>query len=111
MANSTPKLALKATTLDGESPVHAHGWSLPTQAADGSWTPGRWSAVKGLVRYRGNGLHVCSAAQLGYWYGHLRGREMVTWVCEYDGHTHTGKNGFAARRVRLLRPWNGSEVV
>lgn len=108
---TTTKLALKATTLDGSSPVHAHGWSLPTQNADGTWTPGKWSAVKGPVRYRGNGLHICGVDQLAYWYGHLRGRVMTTWVCEYDGQVSIGCHGFAARRVRLLRPWDGREEV
>lgn len=107
---NTAKLALKATTLDGASPVHAISWDLPTQNADGSWKPGAWSAVKGLVRYRANGLHICAPDQVAYWYGHLRGKKMVTWVCEYDGHTHAGPNGFAARRVRLLRPWNGEAL-
>ena len=91
--------------------MHAFGWDLPTQLADGSWKPGKWSAVKGLVRYRGNGLHVCGVDQVGYWYGHLKSRPMTTWVCEYDGHVSIGPHGFAARRVRLLRPWDGREEV
>ena len=106
----TAKMALKATTLDGGSPVHAHGWDLPTQGVDGTWTAGKWSRVAGLVRYRGNGLHICQVDQLAYWYGHLRGRKMVTWVCEYTGHTDIGAHGFAARRVRLLRPWTGETL-
>lgn len=110
-ATATIKTAIKATLLDAQSPVHAHAWDLPKQNADGSWTPGRWSAVKGLVRYRANGLHVCAVEQLAYWQSHLRGREMVAWVCEYDGHVSRGKNGVAARRVRLLRPWDGVESV
>ena len=112
MTTATTKLALKATlTGSAQSPVHAHEWSLPTQNADGSWTPGRWSAVKGKIQYRRNGLHVCGVDQLPYWYGHLRGRSMVTWVCEYDGNTSIGPHGFAARRVRLLRPWDGREEI
>ena len=55
MTTATTKLALKATlTGSAQSPVHAHEWSLPTQNSDGSWTPGRWSAVKGKIQYRRN---------------------------------------------------------
>lgn len=109
---TTPtKLALKATTLAGASPVHPVGWDLPQKNFDGSWTPGRWQSVKGLVRYRANGLHVCGVDQLGYWQTHLKGKTLVVWVCEYDGHTSIGPHGFAARRVRLLRPWDGREEI
>lgn len=108
---NTAKLALKATTPAGASPVHAKtAWDLPTQNADGSWTPGRWTAVKGAVQYRGNGLHICGVDQIAYWTKHLRGKVLVTWVCEYDGNVSIGAHGFAARRVRLLRPWTGEEV-
>jgi hypothetical protein len=84
---------------------------MPERALDGSWTPGRWQSVKGLVRYRANGLHVCGVDQLGYWQNHLKGKTLVVWVCEYDGHVDLGPHGFAARRVRLLRPWDGREEV
>lgn len=110
---AAPKLAFKATLAGAAvSPVHkSFGWDLPTQNADGTWTPGKWASVKGLVRYRRNGLHVCAAKQLAFWFGHLKGREMQTWICEYDGHTNAGRWGFAARRVRLLRPWDGVEAI
>lgn len=108
----TAKLALKATiTGTAQSPVHAHKWSLPTQNADGTWTPGKWSHIKGAVQYRKNGFHVAGCDQIAYWQNHIRGKSMVVWVCEYDGNVSIGPHGFAARRVRLLRPWDGREEV
>lgn len=116
---TTPKLAIKATLVGAPvSPSHTEfSWDLPTQNADGSWTPGAWASVKGLVRYRKNGLHICSSKQFAYWNTHFRSKAMIAWVCEYDGHTNDvyegrkSRNGFAARRVRLLRPWDGAEVI
>ena len=67
--------ALRGTT----SPVHGFEWSLPTQAADGSWIPGRWAAVKGKVQYRANGLHVCSDLELPYWVGHIKASDLTVW--------------------------------
>ena len=94
----TAKLALKGTIYGSTtSPVHAHEWDLPTQQADGSWAPGKWSDV-------------AMPAQIAYWQGHLKGKRMIVWVCEYDGNTSIGMHGFAARRVRLLRPWMGEAL-
>lgn len=110
-SNPSPKLALKALTLDAASPVHAFDWSLPTQNADGSWTPGKWASVKGAVEYRKNGLHLAGCDQIAWWQNHLRAhKNLVCWVVEYDGNTSIGCHGFAARRARILRPWNGEEV-
>ena len=107
----TAKLALKGTIYGSTtSPVHAHEWDLPTQQADGSWAPGKWSAVKGTIEYRKRGLHVAMPDQIAYWQGHLKGKRMIVWVCEYDGNTSIGMHGFAARRVRLLRPWMGEAL-
>lgn len=108
----TMRLALKALLQTG-SPVHAHSWDLPTQGVDGGWTPGRWSRVEGRVEYRRNGLHVCGSAQLPYWRGHLgaKGSNARVWVCEYRGAVSAGPNGFAAREVRLVRPWDGVEEI
>lgn len=112
MTAAAPKLALKALTLDGASPVHALDWTLPTQNADGTWTPGAWvSCRKGKVEYRRNGIHLAGCDQIGWWQKHLRGRTLVTWVVEYDGQTSIGCHGFAARRARLVRPWDGREEV
>jgi hypothetical protein len=105
-------LALKALT-GTTSPVHsAQEWSLPTQNADGTWTPGAWvSARKGeKVQYRRNGIHVCGVDQLPYWQGHIRGKTMQVWICEISGSVSVGPHGLAARKVRLLRPWRGEEI-
>ena len=108
---AAPRYALKALTVDGDSPCHAHEWSLPTQTADGTWTPGRWSSVDGVVEYRRNGLHLATVSQIGWWVKHLRGRVLVTWVVEYEGAVSRGAHGFAARRARLVRPWDGVETL
>lgn len=114
--NRPARLALKALTLAASSPIHGDlAWSLPTQGADGSWTPGAWQAVKGAVEYRANGLHVCGCDQVAYWKQLVRrvrpGLRTKVWVVEYDGRTSIGAHGFAARRVRLVRPWDGREEV
>lgn len=103
-------LAIKAL-VGTTSPVHAHEWSLPTSNADGSWKPGAWSkAPAGKIQYRGNGLHVCGTDQLAYWQGHIKGKKMQVYVCEYRGGVDQGMHGFAAREVRLLRPWMGETI-
>ena len=33
-------------------------WSLPTQKKDGSWKPGKWHYVEGIVKVCSNGLHL-----------------------------------------------------
>lgn len=106
-------IALKGLT-GNTSPVHsATEWSLPTEQADGSWKPGAWVAARAgqKIEYRRNGIHVCGCDQLPYWRGHLKGREMDVYVCEFRGAVSIGPHGFAAREVRLLRPWDGVEEV
>ena len=105
-------LAIKAL-CGTNSPVHSETeWTLPTENADGTWTAGAWSRCPaGKVQYRKNGLHVCGVDQLPYWQGHLKGRTMQTFVCEFRGGVSIGPHGFAAREVRLLRPWDGREEV
>jgi hypothetical protein len=36
---------------------------------------------------------------------------MQVYVCEFRGAVSIGPHGFAAREVRLLRPWDGVEEV
>ena len=113
MSGMPTGLALKAL-VGTTSPVHSGTeWTLPTQQADGSWLPGAWvSARKGQkVQYRKNGIHVAGCDQIPYWTGHLRGKTMQTYVCEYRGAVSIGAHGWAAREVRLLRPWDGREEV
>ena len=108
--------ALKALTISGRSPIHGDTqWDLPTQGADGSWTPGAWQSVKGTIEYRANGLHVCGCDQVAYWRAlcsRVRPRVRTrVWIVECEGQTAIGAHGFAARRVRLVRPWDGREEV
>jgi hypothetical protein len=109
-------LALKALTTSGRSPLHGDlAWDLPVREADGSWTPGAWQRVSGRIEYRANGLHVCGCDQLKYWRAlcaRLRpGMRTRVWVVEVEGQVSIGAHGFAARRVRLVRPWDGREEV
>ena len=109
MPTGTAIKALTGTT----SPVHSGTeWSLPTENADGTYTPGAWvSARKGeKVQYRKNGIHVAGCDQIAWWQGHLKGKKMQAYVCEYRGAVSIGPHGFAAREVRLLRPWRGEEI-
>ena len=105
------KLALKALTLSGRSPLHGDlQWSLPVDGA-----PGAWAAVKGAVEYRKSGLHVCGCDQVAYWKQLVRrlrpGLRVRVYVVEYDGQTAIGAHGFAVRRARVLRAWDGREEV
>ena len=108
-------LALKALSSGNRSPIHGDVvWDLPTQRANGSWEPGAWQSVKGPIEYRANGLHVCGSLQVKYWRGlckRLGKGRMRVWVVECEGQTAIGAHGFAARRVRLVRPWDGREEV
>jgi hypothetical protein len=105
----TPRLALKATVGE-DSPVHGCSWVLPTKLDDGTWKPGAWNRVAGVIEYRRRGLHVCGPEQVTFWKNHLKGRKMKVWVCEYRGQVSVGLHGWAAREVRLLRPWRGEAL-
>lgn len=110
------KLALKALTIAGRSPIHGDvSWSFPTRNADGTWEPGAWQTVAGEIEYRANGLHVCGCDQVAYWKQLVRrvrpGVRTQVWVVEYAGQVSIGAHGFAARRVRLVRPWDRREEV
>lgn len=106
MAHGT---AIKALTLAGSSPVHAFEWTLPTQQADGSWTPGKWHRAEGEIGYRKGGFHVCPPSQLAYWTHHARGQQLRAYVVEYRGETSQGLHGLAARECRIVRPYAGEE--
>ena len=110
------RYALKATTINGVSPIHGSTeYPLPVENADGTWTPGAWVAVKGEVEYRANGIHCCMPEQLPYWSQLVRrirpGMRTRTGVVEYAGDVDLGAHGFAARRVRLVRPWRKGETL
>ena len=54
-------------------------------------------------------------SQLPYWANLIRrvrpGLRTRVWVVEYRGQTSIGANGFAAREVRLLRPYVKGETL
>ena len=83
-------------TASGHAPIHGTTeYSLPTQAADGTWTPGAWHRVEaGAVEYRAHGVHVCMPAQLGYWAQLIKrvrpGLRTKVWVVEYRGQVSIG---------------------
>jgi hypothetical protein len=109
-AQSKPRKAIKAL-IRAHSPVHAMEWTMPTQTPAGRWIPGPWHRVSGQIRYRQNGLHVCGTDDLAFWRNHLRGKRMSVWICEYRGQISMGAHGWAAREVRLLRPWDGKSAL
>ena len=114
---ATTRYALKATTVTGYAPIHGDTrYDLPTQGADGTWTPGAWHRVEaGAVEYRAHGVHVCMPSQLRYWAELIRrvrpGLRTRVWVVEYRGQTSIGANGFAVRECRLVRPYVKGETL
>jgi hypothetical protein len=110
-------LAIKALTTTGHAPIHGDAaYSLPTQNADGSWTPGEWHRVgPGAIEYRAHGVHVCQPAQFRYWASLLRrvrpGLRTRVWVVECRGQSSIGANGTAHREVRILRPFVKGETL
>ena len=113
----TARYAIKATTTTGYAPIHGDTrYDLPTRNDDGSWTPGAWHRVEvGAVEYRARGVHVCQPSQLRYWAELIRrvrpGLRTRVWVVEYRGQVSIGANGFAAREVRLVRPYVKGETL
>lgn len=116
-ATPAARLALKATTSTGYAPIHGDTrYDLPTRNADGSWTAGEWHRVEvGSVEYRSHGIHCAMPSQLPYWSNLIRrvrpGLRVRVWVVEYRGQVSIGANGFAAREVRLLRPYVKGETL
>ena len=116
-ATPAARLALKATTSTGYAPIHGDTrYDLPTRNADGSWTAGEWHRVEvGSVEYRSHGIHCAMPSQLPYWSQLIRrvrpGLRTRVWVVEYRGQVSIGANGFAAREVRLLRPYVKGETL
>lgn len=102
--------AIKALA-DAKSPVHSFVWDLPVQMPDGSWKPGAWHRQAGEIEYRKRGLHVCSSRQVPFWTKHLRRHRLTAWVVEVGGPMDRGPNGWAVRRARLVRPWQGERVT
>ena len=77
-------------------------WNLPTQNADGSWTPGAWmTAIEGELLPCENGYHLAEDAQILDW---LNER---LFEAEYRGERVYGDNKLVVRECRLLREFTG----
>lgn len=75
-------------------------WSLPTQNADGTWTPGAWHEVEGEIVVCENGLHLTTQP-------YARWMEWNATVYEAEGAGDSDSDDddkIAYRRARLLRP-------
>ena len=85
-----------------------HAWSLPTQNADGSWTPGDWHEIPASRR-----LALCS---VGF---HLTVDPRAWWkagrtvyLAEAEGErTERAGDKIAFRKVRLLRRVTAADVA
>jgi hypothetical protein len=79
-------------------------WSLPTQNADGTWTPGEWMpAIVGELVACENGYHLAEDAKVLEW---LTER---LFVAEYRGERIDVDDKTVVREVRLTREvttWN-----
>jgi len=98
----------KVLTADGHSPyITAYAWSLPTQNADGSWTPGAWHEEPASVFDLGHGLHITPAPD-HYWPRNT----CVAYECEASGYREDPltDHHVVALRVRLLRPVSMEEA-
>ena len=94
----------KVTGPEGRS---CHGgalqWPLPTQDADGSWTPGDWQQVTGDLILCENALHLTD--QPAGWYQ----TDARCWRAEYRGETVGEIDGgwqskIGVREARLVAP-------
>lgn len=107
-AAPAPLRLFKVLTADGHSAyITAYAWSLPEQAADGSWTPGAWHEEPPEVFDRGHGLHVSPSPS------HYTPRSScITYECEAEGYREDPQTSHhvVALRVRLLRPVSAEEA-
>ena len=108
----TMPLLYKVTDFEGRS---CHGgtlqWPLPTQDADGSWTPGDWQQVTGDLILCQNALHLTD--QPAGWYQ----AAARCWRAEYRGETVGEIDGgwqskIGVREARLVAPveWDAVAV-
>ena len=85
-------------------------WPLPTQAQDGTWTPGEWVGVEGALIECQNALHLTD--QPASWYQ----PEGQCWLAEHRGETVGELNGtwqskIGVREARLMRPVAWEDVA
>lgn len=99
----------KVLTADGHSPyITAYSWSLPTQNADGRWTPGAWHEEPPSVFDKGHGLHITPEVSR-YWPRDT----CVAYECEAEGYREDPSTNchVVALKVRLLRPVPSEEAM
>ena len=99
---------LKTLGTDYDSPYQGFSYTqyLPTQDANGDWTPGPWlPPVEDDLAMCENGWHVTTLEYLDEWY------HRYTYVAEPDGWVEGsdcdilyGDNKIACRSIRLVRP-------
>lgn len=101
--NAPAPLKLYKVLVEGRS---CHGgrmaWSLPTQGADGAWTPGEWHEVDGPVVLCRSGLHLTDSPA-HWWLDGATAYEVEAEGVVGDPDAVPDRK-VAARRVRLLRP-------
>ena len=85
-----------------------HAWSLPTQGADGTWTPGEWTP-RVTPRVCSEGWHLTS--EPARWWSADEG--VACFLAEHDGAVsrRDGEDKIACERVRLLRPLTEDELA
>ena len=101
-------IVIKTLRGTGRSPIRSRPWSLPTQEADGSWTPGEWmvsaSVADGRTVITPEAVDACAPMV----YGALPG-QVAAWaaerafVAELDDAV-MGNDKVGGSRGRLLRP-------
>ena len=85
-----------------------HEWSLPTQGADETWTPGEWTP-RVTPRVCSEGWHLTT--EPARWWSADEG--VACYLAEHDGAVSRseGEDKIACERVRLLRPLTEDELA
>ena len=99
---------LYKTLRDGKS-WHGgeHTWSLPTQGADGEWTPGEWTP-RVAPEVCEKGWHLTT--EPARWWSADAG--VACYLAEHDGAVSgNGGDKVSCERVRLLRPLTEDELA
>jgi hypothetical protein len=99
---------LKTLGTDYDSPYQGFSYTqyLPTQDANGDWTPGPWlPPVEDDLAMCENGWHVTTLEYLHEWYHrYTYVAEPAGWVEGSDRDILYGDSKIACRSIRLVRP-------
>ena len=83
---------------------NGYHWSLPTKNADGTWTPGEWTApIEGKLEPCANGYHVTDAKHVFAWLA----EEMYEVEVKGRKVADEEKDKWVVRQARLLRRVEG----